>query len=421
MRNGIATLTFIVIGALATGAFAAPLGAADFRPTPERPFGWRGDGTGSFPGAAPVTDWSETRNIKWSATVGTGFASPVFAGDLVIVFSEPGTVVALGAVDGRVRWRAVAGPDDLPDPADRAAAREYEPPKDGAGFAAATPVTDGRSVYVVLASGIVRALDVATGKPAWARYVPTPQNTGYGRSASPVLAGGRLFVHLTNLHALDPATGKDVWVNEDAKSTYGTPVVTRVGHTDVLVTPAGDVVRAADGKTLATGLASVTHPSPVAAGATVFVAEGQVCATRLSDKFKDDQVWDFRLDGDVFGSPVLHGGRVLIVTGAGELFAFGTAAKGTLEHPALRRRLFAPPAEEGGGGGVPTVYASPALAGNHLFVTSTRGETVVLEAGPEMKEVARNRLPRGGAGGSPIFSGDRMWIRDGEKLYCIGR
>src|SRR5438046_2339291 len=34
------------------------LGSADFHPSPEHPFGWRGDGTGRFPGATPVTEWS---------------------------------------------------------------------------------------------------------------------------------------------------------------------------------------------------------------------------------------------------------------------------------------------------------------------------------------------------------------------------
>ena len=31
----------------------APLGSPGFRPTPEQPVGWRGDGTGRYPGATP--------------------------------------------------------------------------------------------------------------------------------------------------------------------------------------------------------------------------------------------------------------------------------------------------------------------------------------------------------------------------------
>ncbi len=35
-----------------------PLGSPEFKPSPERPVGWRGDGTGRFPGATPPTTWS---------------------------------------------------------------------------------------------------------------------------------------------------------------------------------------------------------------------------------------------------------------------------------------------------------------------------------------------------------------------------
>jgi outer membrane protein assembly factor BamB len=49
-----------------------PLGSADFKPTPERPVGWRGDWTGRFPGATPPTAWSRrvqgmTRDIRYQA------------------------------------------------------------------------------------------------------------------------------------------------------------------------------------------------------------------------------------------------------------------------------------------------------------------------------------------------------------------
>jgi outer membrane protein assembly factor BamB len=39
-------------------SLAAPLGAPEFKPTPERPVGWRGDWSGRFPGATPPIAWS---------------------------------------------------------------------------------------------------------------------------------------------------------------------------------------------------------------------------------------------------------------------------------------------------------------------------------------------------------------------------
>ena len=67
-----------------------PLGSADFK----GPFGFRGDGSGRFLAAAPPLEWSETKNLRWSVEVGAGYASPVLAGPLVIVASEPNLVTA---------------------------------------------------------------------------------------------------------------------------------------------------------------------------------------------------------------------------------------------------------------------------------------------------------------------------------------
>ncbi len=35
----------------------APVGSPSYVPSPERPVGWRGDGTGRFPAADPPTRW----------------------------------------------------------------------------------------------------------------------------------------------------------------------------------------------------------------------------------------------------------------------------------------------------------------------------------------------------------------------------
>src|SRR5262249_21625667 len=58
-------------------AKSAPLGSSDFKPTPERPVGWRGDWTGRFPGATPPRTWSRrtrgsTTEIRYQADKPTG-------------------------------------------------------------------------------------------------------------------------------------------------------------------------------------------------------------------------------------------------------------------------------------------------------------------------------------------------------------
>ena len=53
--------TLAPVRAVAATAQGEPLlGSPDFYPSPERPIGWRADGTGRFPAANPPTQWGRT-------------------------------------------------------------------------------------------------------------------------------------------------------------------------------------------------------------------------------------------------------------------------------------------------------------------------------------------------------------------------
>lgn len=407
----------LVVLLAGTAAFAAPaadpLGAAGSVPSPEHPFGWRGDGTGRFPGATPPLHWAADKNVRWSAVVGAGYSSPVLADKCVIVSAEPDLLICLDRADGKERWRLKSTPAGVPDEAGRKAAAKYALPKDGAGMAAATPVTDGRAVYVVYANGIVRAVGL-DGKPKWTTCIVAAENTGYGRAASPLLVGGRLIVHMTGLYAFDAETGKQLWVNADAVSTYATPAAAKIGADDVIVTPSGDVVRAGDGKGLAATIGSTRQASPVVGDdGTIYFPSEPISAVRLGPNYKDEEVWSATGPGETFGSPLVVDGTAFITAGNGKLSAYDAKGKGSIDPLIEGRELF-----EGSDAG-PVAYASLTLAGKYLFFTSNKGEAVVLEATREAKEVARNRLPAG-SGASPVFSGKDLFLRAGDRLYCIG-
>jgi outer membrane protein assembly factor BamB len=412
MRTAVLSFALIV---LSGAAFAAEpsLGSADFTPSPDRPFGWRGDGTGRFVAADPPTMWS-AKNVRWSAAVGQSYSSPILTAKLIIVASEPNHLIAVNRADGKVLWKTEIKPADLADEKSRKAAAEYELPKDGAGMMAATPLTDGKSVYAVLANGVVAAIDM-DGKRQWTTYIDAEQSTGYGRSASPLLAAGKLIVHMTNLYAFDPATGKQLWANMDAASKYGTPAAVKVDGEEIIVTPAGDAVRAVDGKSVASDLGSSPHTSPVVHDSVVMLGEATLSALRFDAKFKATELWSGSIGDEVIGSPVLHQGMVFTATAKGMLFAFATNGKGD-QPPAIEARPLFGKAE----GNAPLVYASITLAGKHLFLAANHGDVVVLEATREAKHVSRQRLGSG-SGASPIFSGKEMFLRDGAKLLCIGR
>jgi outer membrane protein assembly factor BamB len=355
-------------------------------------FGWRGDGTGRFPEATPVLEWSTTKNVRWTAPVGKSYSSPILTERCVLVLSEPNLLICLERATGRERWR-------LPLPLNP----DYKA-KD-TGLTAATPVTDGKTVYAVLAGGAVQAVGL-DGTLRWSAAIDAPQNTAYGRSASPVLAGGKLLVHMTNLYAFDAASGKQLWVNSDARCTYGTPLVTR----DVVVTSGGDVIRLSDGKGLNSGVGPAFHTTPVEKDGVVYFGDRKICAVRLDSEGKDKELWNAEMTGDVFGSPLLHDGLVFAATGRGTLFAFD--AKGTAV--INERELL------GEDSPADSVYSSLVLAGNHFFLNTNQGETLVLEATRDAKVVARNKLKQG-SGASPVFSGSEIYLRDGDTLYSIGR
>ena len=340
--------------------------------------------------------------------MGKSYSSPILTEQCAIVTSEPNLLVCINRADGTVKWKLEVTPADVANPTGRKAAEEYKLPKDGSGMAAATPLTDGERIYAVFANGIVCAVDL-DGHQQWASCIEAEQITGYGRSSSPIMAGGKLFVHMTDLYAFDPASGKQAWVNADAKSSYGTPLAMKVGDTEVIVTSMGDVVRAANGETLDNGIGHTGHSSPVMAAGNVIFGDSMVSAIRLSPAFKDEEAWNAMISGEIFGSPLWQAGTVFMVTGEGELFGFDARGKGSQESLINGRSLF----ENGGG------YASLTLAGKYLFLNSNAGEIVVLEATREAKLVAKNNLPAG-AGSSPVFSGKEMFLRDGEKLWCIG-
>ena len=175
-------------------------------------------------------------------------------------------------------------------------------------------------------------------------------------------------------------------------------------------------MRAADGTSVNSGIAHTSHSSPITWGdGTVCFGDSEVHALRLNAAFKEEEVWSGTVPGDVFGSPLLQDNTLFLTTGAGELFAFDARGKGSPEPLIAARKLFGNANAAG-----PVAYASLTLAGGYLFLNSNQGETVVLEATRGARVVGRNRLPAG-TGSSPVFSGQEMFLRDGDKLYCVFR
>jgi len=124
------------------------------------------------------------------------------------------------------------------------------------------------------------------------------------------------------------------------------------------------------------------------------------------------ELWYAELNGPFYASPVIEGGRIHTVDRAANYYVIDAATGKTL----LQKTLDLPPAGRADG---PNVYPSLCLAGRHLFVGNDAGNTVLLPQGDPGAAAASNSLPAG-SGGTPAFSGTRMFVRGGKLLYCIG-
>ena len=68
-------------------------------------------------------------------------------------------------------------------------------------------------------------------------------------------------------------------------------------------------------------------------------------------------------------------------------------------------------------------YASPVLADGRLYYFDRWGSALVLAAKPEFEQLAVNRIEgdRTRFGGSPAVDGNRLLLRSGKYLYCLGK
>jgi outer membrane protein assembly factor BamB len=279
-----------------------------------------------------------------------------------------------------------------------------------AGYSAPTPVTDGKEVFVAFGNGLVAcfALD---GKRKWLKLVEH-SNAAFAHAGSPVLVGDKVLIHFTDLVALDRKTGAELW-RLKRPTGHGTPLVTRIGETDIVLTPRGAMVRARDGKPLADGLGSCGANSPILHDGIVYYVRGEVRAVRLPKSveaiekpLKIKPLWTARVKGGGywFCSPVVHEGRLYAVDDQGILSVLDATTGQTVYEKRLNLRG--------------STYPSISLAGDRLYVSSDSGATAVLQPGREYRELARNKLEPFRS--SLVFDGKRVYIRTTKNLYCIG-
>ena len=392
---------------------------------------WRGpERNGLSKDTGLARTWSPAENIAWKLpTPSRTGSTPIVWGDTIflsVATADFSGSLELWAVDRNkqaVSWKQPLGSGNK-------AGRKQN-------MSTPSPVTDGRTVWVMTGTGIIKAFDFA-GTEKWMRDI----QKDYGRfgiaweyASSPLLLDGDLVVQvLHGMNTDDPSyvlridgeTGKTEWKVErrtnafmESPDAYTTPAVVRAGGTSQIVITGADVATGHDpasGKEIwrLDGLNPQNQgnyrivASPVVSGSIV-VAPTRV-QPMLAVEFANGNsrtpkpLWSFDQGPDV-PTPATDGTLLYIVRDNGAALALDLKTGAVVYGP---QRL--PPGAYSG---------SPVVADGHVYVTNEDGLTSVYKAGPKFELVAKNALNDYCLSSIAVSEG-QIFLRTSKHLWVIG-
>lgn len=406
---------------------------------------WRGpEANGTAPKANPPITWDKTSNIQWKAAVpGRGSATPIVWGDQVFVVTaietdrvaDPADVVKVDGTlprkttppktyyqfvvlcfdrnTGKLRWRKQV--------AEKVPHEGHHPSHT---YAAGSPTTDGKFLYVSFGSFGIYCYDLA-GTLQWQRDLGRLMTRlGWGEAVTPVIHGNRLLLNWdqekdSSLICLDARTGKTLWrTPRDEVTSWNTPlVVEHKGRTQVIVNGTKRV-RSYDletGKEIwQCGPMTVNAiPSLVTADDIVYCMSGYrgsiafaVPLDSAGNVEANRLVWSYRKGTPYVPSPLLLNDRLLFTQTNEALLTILDRKTGK---PILDRERLP---------GVQSFYASPTAAAGRIYLVDRAGTTLVLKQSDKLEVLATNQLGDP-VDASPVMVGDQLFLRGENALYCI--
>jgi outer membrane protein assembly factor BamB len=375
------------------------------------------------------TEWSSTANVAWKTEIpGEGWSSPVIYGDRVFVTTSVDAgvscrVLCLKRQTGEVLWNK----EVIQQTPKRKEKRNS--------YATPTPVTDGKQVYVAFGDGTVAALTMKGGV-VWTNR-DFKYYSQHGLGVSPRLYQDLLIIPFdwsnegedkkvgwqkpwdkSVILAFDKRTGKLRWRAQRGLSRLGhvTPNILREKGRDQLVSAAGDVIQGFDPTTgeklwWARSQGEGVVPSVVIGDGLAFTASGfeqpTIRAVRTGGRGDVTQThiaWEQTRNVPSVPSFVYVKPLLFTVTDTGVV----ACLKADTGEVVWQERI----------GG--THAASPIYADGKIYFLSMEGESVIIEAKPEFKLVARNSIAEY-CQASPATSQGQLFIRSEKNLYCIGK
>lgn len=357
------------------------------------------------------TAWSaETgENILWNVPVPKhGFGSAVVWGNKVFLTGaddESREVYCFDAESGTLLWKHMAegipgSPVELPEV------------MEDTGFAAATAATDGRYIFAIFATGDIVAIDFE-GKRKWARNLGVPKNP-YGHSSSLITYAGRVLVQYDQedsqqLLALNTDTGTTDWrVQRKAHPSWASPIIAaRDDGADVVLNarPIAAAYDALTGETKWTMdcMSGEVAPSPAYADGIVYVTTEYALLAAIEPGPPAKIIWETDEELPDISSPLAVRGLLILATAGGVVTCFD-AKDG--------KQLWQQEFDEG-------FHSSPVFSSGNVYLMDMEGSMHIFKAEREYTPVGTCALGEESVC-TAAFTGQRIFIRGKEKLYCIG-
>ncbi|MEI6210974.1 MAG: PQQ-binding-like beta-propeller repeat protein [bacterium] len=304
-----------------------------------------------------------------------------------------------------------------------------------------TPCSDGKYIYAWYMNGVAACYQ-PDGTRRWLHKEPGPSYHEHGYCASPVLADGKFVVSVNKLKAFDCATGALAWT-ADTQGAYASLTVVKSMGMDLILT--GNYLalfRPSDGKRMTPDLQPVHDAvsTPIIVDNTIIVFYGNCINPYRTEQWRlpaqegegltlvKSIPWNNKLPQPAqnktgiggwttpCSSPVYHEGLAYFVNEIGVLHVSDLATgEMVYEHWLDLQPTQFYVAQPG-------VCASLAIAGKYLYVMGDACDTLVIEAGREYKQVAKNTLALGDLSlSTPIFEGSRMYYHGPTWFLCIGK
>ena len=289
-------------------------------------------------------------------------------------------------------------------------------------YAVPTPVTDGKAVYAWFGSAVIVAVDF-DGKLLWRHERPGPFSLNPGLCSSLVLYQDTVILLCDQgrgigfLQGLDKKIGHVKWEQKRTKAgiTNTTPLLVQVKGKPQLIIAGSETLEGlnpADGAPIWWCKTPGFGESPIAAGGLVYSAKGGNEPALLVDPSGEGDVakshvkWkEAKVPGD-YASPVVCGEYICYVQKEGVIGCLKLSTGEAVSSAHL--------------GGVSKLASPIATADGRVYFVST-GKSYVIKPGATIEVLGGGNLDGWGNGSSPAISGSRIFVRDFENLWCIGK